>query len=298
MSTSGGSNLFNMASSRARRYFDGYLTRLPSPPDCGETAGPSRQRQDRYCTAIADLTEIRGLIAGAESETQRLLVDVRVLDDDDVRSPSTLPGWTRGHVLTHLARNADAQVRLLEGALGDERVEQYQGGLAGRAEEIEFGASRSARSLAEDVEQSAERLAAMWQRMSEEAWDRPATGAIAGERPASATVWARWGELAFHHVDLTVGFSPSNWSTTFVERVLRRTLPRIGERLVVRNDISVVVEDLSLSWSGSPGADLEVKGPSHALVAWMTGRPGPWLDLIETTRDGVQEELPAVRAWA
>jgi maleylpyruvate isomerase len=134
--------------------------------------------------------------------------------------------------------------------------------------------------------------------MPEEAWDRPAAGAIAGERPASATVWARWGELALHHVDLTVGFAPSNWSTTFVERVLRRTLPRIRERLVVGNDISVVVEDLSVGWSGSPTADLEVKGPSHALVAWMTGRPGPWLDLIETTRDGVEEELPAVRAWA
>ena len=29
------------------------------------------------------------------------------------RAPSALPGWTRAHVLTHLARNADAMVNLL-----------------------------------------------------------------------------------------------------------------------------------------------------------------------------------------
>jgi maleylpyruvate isomerase len=134
--------------------------------------------------------------------------------------------------------------------------------------------------------------------MTDTAWDSPAAGAIAGERPASATVWARWGELAFHHVDLGVDFAPSNWSTTFIERVLRRTLPRMRDRLIVEHDISVVVENLSLSWSGSLAADLEVKGPSHALVAWMTGRPGPWLDEIETTRGGLKEELPAIKAWA
>src|SRR5665213_2265292 len=206
----------------------------------------------KYCSKIADLREIRGLIAAAEFETQRLLVDVRLLGDDDVRSRSTLPGWTRGHLLTHLSRNADAQVRLLEGALHNERVEQYRGGLAGRAEEIESGAGRSARSLAEDFEQSAERLEAIWQQMTKEAWDHPAAGTIAGERPASATVWARWGELALHHVDLAVGFSPTDWSTSFAERLLRRTLPRMRERLAIESDISVVVEDLSFTWSSSP----------------------------------------------
>ena len=32
---------------------------------------------------------------------------VRGLTDDAARAPSRLPGWTRGHVLTHLARNAE-----------------------------------------------------------------------------------------------------------------------------------------------------------------------------------------------
>jgi len=33
--------------------------------------------------------------------------------DADVRAPSLLPGWTRGHVLSHIARNADGITRTL-----------------------------------------------------------------------------------------------------------------------------------------------------------------------------------------
>jgi maleylpyruvate isomerase len=189
-------------------------------------------------------------------------------------------------------------VRLLNGALRNEHVEQYNGGLAGRAEEIEMGANRSTALLIDDLEQSAARLAATWQQMTPDAWDRSAAGTIAGERPASATVWARWGEVAFHHVDLAVGFTFSDWSPTFVERVLRRALPRTKERLIVALDISVVVEDYpSLNWSSAQAVDLKVSGPSHALVAWLSGRPDPWLAAIETTRGGAPEELPAVRPW-
>ena len=123
-------------------------------------------------------------------------------------------------------------------------------------------------------------------------------GHIAGERPASATVWARWGELAFHHVDLAVGFTPMNWSPTFVSLVLRRTLPRMKDRLVDESAISVVVlDDPTLSWSSAGAVDLEVRGVSHALVAWITGRSGPWLDTIETRRTGSVGELPRVRPW-
>lgn len=39
---------------------------------------------------------------------ERLLLRVAGLDDGAMRAPSRLPGWTVGHVLTHLARNADA----------------------------------------------------------------------------------------------------------------------------------------------------------------------------------------------
>jgi hypothetical protein len=70
------------------------------------------------------------------------------------------------------------------------------------------------------------------------------------------------------------------------------------ERLIVERDVSVVVvDDPSLSWSSTRAAELKVSEPSDALVAWITGRTGPWLGAIETTRTGAIEELPAVRPW-
>ena len=38
------------------------------------------------------------------------------LDDAGARSASLLPGWTVGHVLTHLARNADGMLHLVDWA--------------------------------------------------------------------------------------------------------------------------------------------------------------------------------------
>jgi DNA-binding CsgD family transcriptional regulator len=38
------------------------------------------------------------------------------MTDAEAREPSLLPGWTRGHVLTHVARNADALTNLLSWA--------------------------------------------------------------------------------------------------------------------------------------------------------------------------------------
>ncbi len=42
--------------------------------------------------------------------TERLLATAARLTDEDLRAPSLLPGWTRGHVLAHVARNADSYV--------------------------------------------------------------------------------------------------------------------------------------------------------------------------------------------
>ena len=52
------------------------------------------------------------LLDDVERATSRLLATAGSLDADP-SAPSLLPGWTRGHVLTHVARNADSLVNLL-----------------------------------------------------------------------------------------------------------------------------------------------------------------------------------------
>jgi hypothetical protein len=45
--------------------------------------------------------------------SEHLLDTAAGFSDANVRGPSLLPGWSRGHVLTHLARNADDGRNLL-----------------------------------------------------------------------------------------------------------------------------------------------------------------------------------------
>ena len=47
------------------------------------------------------------------------------LDPAQLAGPSRLPGWTRGHVLSHLARNADALVNLLTWARTGTEARMY-----------------------------------------------------------------------------------------------------------------------------------------------------------------------------
>ena len=68
---------------------------------------------------MADLQ--RALDEMAEA-TDRLLAGLDRLTERDVRGPSLLPGWTRAHVLTHLARNADGLAVLAHNArTGEDR---------------------------------------------------------------------------------------------------------------------------------------------------------------------------------
>jgi maleylpyruvate isomerase len=59
------------------------------------------------------LTSPDEVLRDLRSATDHLLTDIDGLPDRAAREPSLLPGWTRGHVLTHIARNAEGGTRLL-----------------------------------------------------------------------------------------------------------------------------------------------------------------------------------------
>jgi maleylpyruvate isomerase len=174
------------------------------------------------------------------------------LTDEVVKRDSALPGWTVGHVLTHLARNADAVVRQLEGAARDEVVDQYPGGKAGRAADIEAGAGRGADELVEDVRASghaAEQAAAS---LPPEAWPRFARHVAGGLISAQDLLIGRIREVEVHHVDLGLGYSPCDWPTEFVAETLVVELPKLAER---------ADPALLLGW-------LSGRGPAPDLPSW------------------------------
>jgi maleylpyruvate isomerase len=100
----------------------------------------------------------------------RLRATAERISEEQVRSPSRLPGWTIAHVLTHLARNADGHVRRLEGALRGENAPRYPGGSAQRIDEINEGALRPAADIVAGLDTSQRRLELVWDHSVAAGW--------------------------------------------------------------------------------------------------------------------------------
>jgi maleylpyruvate isomerase len=123
---------------------------------------------------------------------------------------SLLPGWTRGHVLTHIARNADSFVRVLDAARRGEVVTQYERGGESRNADIEAGATRDWESLVDDVRSSATRLDEVF--ATQDRWDLSMTNVQGESVPHADLPFRRLREVVVHHADLgDDGFTPANW---------------------------------------------------------------------------------------
>ncbi len=225
--------------------------------------------------------------------TDRLLAAVDELDEAAVRAPSGLPGWSRAHVLTHLARNADAMVNLVRWAATGEETPMYPGGPEGRDADIEAGARRGLGDLRLDLSESAERLLSAFAGMPEEGLDREV--ATKSSRFAGRDLpLLRIRELEFHHVDLATGYQPAAWSATFVTRTLGQLAPlfRTSRDTPVR---LLVATDTDGRWEVG-GSGPELSGPAHALLGWLTGRRSDDLDALLTVQP--PGALPAAPTWS
>jgi maleylpyruvate isomerase len=150
------------------------------------------------------------------------------LNDETARSPSLLPEWSVGHVLTHIARNADSVVWRLEGAARGELRDQYPGGLEQRRDDIEAGAGRPAEDLVAEVRDSSAAVARVVADLPEQAWDAPSRTSRGVVEPSRQAIFSRWREVVVHHGDL--GLGPVQLPPALVGAWLARELPRLDER--------------------------------------------------------------------
>jgi maleylpyruvate isomerase len=155
-------------------------------------------------------------IAAVEDAFQRVLETVERMTVEDARGDSRLPGWTRGHVITHLARNADGNRNIVEGALANQERSQYPGGAEQRVSEIEAGAGRAPNVLIDDLRDSQGLLVAAWRQLPDEAWQCTGVWLTAGRRPVDAGPRARRRELLVHLVDLDLGVHPEDLPEDFL----------------------------------------------------------------------------------
>ncbi|NUP44900.1 MAG: maleylpyruvate isomerase family mycothiol-dependent enzyme [Streptomyces sp.] len=210
--------------------------------------------------------------AAVRGATDRLMTSVSRLDETAVTEPSLLPGWTRGHVLAHLARNADALVNLLTWARTGEPTPMYASEDA-RDREIEDAATRLLPIHLDDLRTSAFRFNAA------------AAALPANRRPFEVTMrrgvveqagrlpFRRLAEVELHHVDLGVGYTLADLPAAFVEQELDfLTEERFAGRVDVPALRLVSGDGGRVRYTGGEGEPLTVEGSPAALLGWLSGR--------------------------
>jgi maleylpyruvate isomerase len=146
--------------------------------------------------------------------TQRLLDSARVIAEPDLRAPSLLPGWTRAHVLAHLARNADAMRNLLAGVRSGQDRPAYVSAEARQAD-IERGAGLRPNELMAELADTAMALRTVARQLPAEGWQVPVRILDSAPFPAAQLLTRRLVEVELHHCDLGAGYGPADWPDTF-----------------------------------------------------------------------------------
>lgn len=218
-------------------------------------------------------------LADADAALAALIDVVRTLPEGAGADASPLDGWTRGHVLSHVANVGAALARQAEYAARGETVAPYDGGRAGRDAAIDAGAGRTSSEHASALEASRTRLAAAWPLPGDPLWEAPVAyrdGILVD------VLLAWWREARIHAVDATAGLGAAalgydSWDEEFCAHL--------------RDFLAVRLPDPE----GPGGADLELVGEQRDVAAWLAGRTpaGP----VEALRDGAAVPLPELGPW-
>ncbi|MEL4504098.1 maleylpyruvate isomerase family mycothiol-dependent enzyme [Luteococcus sp. H138] len=203
--------------------------------------------------------------------TQALLGDTIRIDDDEWQQPSRLAGWTRAHVATHLARNADALRRVVNGFLTHQPKHLYASPRQ-RRRDLELGSQRAPLDLQIDLDTSAGRLNEAFNYLAESGATDLVELSPGFRMPIHHLVLARLNEVVLHRIDLDHGFTSADIDPDIARWLLEWNCLRVGER----PDFPAMHLMSSSGFQGVIGRpDREpqiVQGTDAGLVGWLTGR--------------------------
>ena len=189
-------------------------------------------------------------------------------DASAVTQPSLLPDWTRGHVLTHLSRNADALVNVVRG------LPMYASAEI-RDADINEGGGRGLVEQVEDLRTSSARLDAELAALTDAQWDSTVELRNGITDSASRLPFRRLVEVELHHVDLGIGYTLDELPGAFTDKAI----DYLTKRFAARTDVPALelrAED-GRSWTTGgqvtpAGGPQVVVGTPNALVGWLAGR--------------------------
>ncbi|HEV3360194.1 MAG TPA: maleylpyruvate isomerase family mycothiol-dependent enzyme [Pseudonocardiaceae bacterium] len=168
--------------------------------------------------------------------------------DQQARADSALPGWSRGHVVTHLAELSRAFVRQAEYARAGRTIEIYDVGRPGRDAAIEAKAGRPAAELRTDLLDAQAALELAWRDLTDADWARPI---LYRDGVLLDTAFAKWRETEIHAADLDLGYRSADWPEELCDYLIDFLAPRLPE--------------------GVP-LTVAAQGELTDVVAWLAGR--------------------------
>ena len=225
------------------------------------------------------------------------------LTEADVPAASALPGWTRGHVLAHIAGISNAMARQLEYAARGETVELYDGGYDGRTKAIEMNAGHALAQHRADLDAALQRALRAFDSLDTDAdadaGNADAAGAAGWRAPISYRGGvvldgglALWRELVIHASDLNTGRGPETWSRPFCEHLFTFLAARVPE------EQKLVLQPLGLPpvTIGTGGRSTVISGMVTDIAAWLAGRE-PSLGSLRASAAADGVDLPELLPW-
>lgn len=221
--------------------------------------------------------------------TALFLAAVDRSDDEDLGAATSLDGWSRRHLIAHVAANANALGRLARWAATGEETLMYSSPEQ-RNNDIEEGSRLAAKDLRGWLATSADQLAQGLDGLSDDDWSREVVTAQGRTVPATEIPWMRAREVMVHVVDLgaEVSFAdlPGDFLRALVDDVVTKRSAGAN-----RHAIEVRATDAGTAWQiDGVGSQVITRGSLVDIATWLTGRGGA---LIETADGGTVPELPA-----
>ena len=217
-----------------------------------------------------------------------LAEDLAGRDAEWATAESALPGWTRAHVVGHLAGNAWGMHNLTQWASTGVTTPMYPSTEA-RADEIERRSRLPWPELRSDVTESAAKFSDALLGLSEPLAARAVKLGSGAPINVVDLASARIREIEIHRVDLAADYTPDQWTDGFTLRTLGEIVPFFAAKRDVPVQVLRAVDTGHCWIVGSQGPDLV--GREANLLAWLLGRPHRAL----TTSD--ESDVPVAPAW-
>lgn len=201
---------------------------------------------------------------------QRLLRTVDSLAAEQYAEPSVLPGWTRAHVVAHLALNAEGLAGALDGLAHEQDVPVYESAER-RDADIEELAQADPADIRDRLFAAGQRLRDAFGSLDGRMWQERVLRTAQGPEWLVATIPAtRRREVEVHQADLGAGYGPADWPDDFTVDLLELV---VADHAASPDTPGFTVRPTDVVRTWDVGAEHPVvEGTAADLAWWLLGR--------------------------